>query len=135
MDINWLGTLAAFVAGMVVAFFWYQKGYFADRWERLTGIGPERSRPVRTRNMVQLAIANAVTAVGITLAIAVTSRAVGDSGVGLSLLVGFVAWLTFSASTLLQHNAFEQKPAELTAINSGYQLALILAMSLTIGLM
>lgn len=63
-----------------------------------------------------------------------TSRAVGDSGVGLSLLVGFVAWLTLSASTLLQHNAFEQKPAKLTAINSGYQLALILAMSWAIGL-
>lgn len=48
---------------------------------------------------------------------------------------GFAAWLTFSASTLLQHNAFELKPARLTVINSSYQLTLFLAMSVVIGLL
>lgn len=42
--------------------------------------------------------------------------------------------VTLSASTLLQHNAFELKPAKLTLINTAYQLALFLAMSLAIGL-
>src|SRR5262245_46955490 len=55
--------------------------------------------------------------------------------VWMALLVGFAAWLTFSATTLIQHNAFELKPAKLTAINTGYQLALFLAMSLVIGLL
>ncbi|MEI2650244.1 MAG: DUF1761 domain-containing protein [Dermatophilaceae bacterium] len=49
-------------------------------------------------------------------------------------MVGFVAWLTLSASTLLQHNSFEQKPLKLTTINTGYQLALFVAITLVLGL-
>jgi hypothetical protein len=44
------------------------------------------------------------------------------------------AWLAFSATTLLQHNAFELKPPRLTVINSAYQLTLFIAMTLAIGL-
>ncbi|SDD79714.1 DUF1761 domain-containing protein [Glycomyces harbinensis] len=135
MEINWLGAALAFVAGMVVAFIWYQKGFIADAWEKLTGVTPERSRPARARNMTQLLVANAVTAIGLAAGIAITSEATGDDSVGLALLVGFATWLAFSATTLLQHNAFELKPAKLTFINTGYQLALLLAMSLAIGLL
>ncbi|MFC9472097.1 DUF1761 domain-containing protein [Nocardia sp. NPDC056952] len=135
MEINWLGAALAFVAGMVVAFIWYQKGFIANAWERLTGVTPERSRPARVRNMTQLAIANLVTAVGLAAGISLASEATGDESVGMALLVGFAAWLAFSASTLLQHNAFELKPARLTVINSSYQLALFLAMSVVIGLL
>ncbi|MGW5924543.1 DUF1761 domain-containing protein [Nocardia fluminea] len=135
MEINWLGAALAFVAGMVVAFIWYQKGFIANAWEQLTGVTPDRSRPARARNMTQLAIANLVTAVGLAAGISLASEATGNESVGMALLVGFAAWLTFSASTLLQHNAFELKPARLTIINSSYQLALFLAMSVVIGLL
>ncbi|MDT7749982.1 MAG: hypothetical protein QOD96_3644 [Pseudonocardiales bacterium] len=43
--------------------------------------------------------------------------------------------LGFSLTTLVQHNAFEQKPARLTVINSAYQLTLFLGMALAIGLL
>ncbi|MFC7406899.1 DUF1761 domain-containing protein [Georgenia alba] len=135
MEISWFGAAIAFVAGMVVAFIWYQKGPIANAWERLTGVTPERSRPARTRNMTQLAIANLVTAVGLAAGISIVSEATGDDSAGLALLVGSAAWLTLSATTLLQHNAFELKPAKLTIINAGYQLAMFLAMSLVIGLL
>jgi hypothetical protein len=36
---------------------------------------------------------------------------------------------------LAQHNAFEQKPTRLTALNNAYQLTLYLGMTLTIGLL
>ena len=100
----------------------------------MTGIGPEQSRRVRTPNMIQLLVANALTALGLAIAIGVGATAAGIRSVWLALLVGLGAWLAFSATTLLQHNAFEQKPRELTAINAGYQLALFLAMSLVLGL-
>jgi hypothetical protein len=52
-----------------------------------------------------------------------------------ALVVGLVAWATLSATTLLQHNAFELKPRALTFLNNAYQLVLFLAMALVIGLM
>lgn len=134
MEISWLEAALAFLAGMVVAFIWYQKGPIANAWERLTGVTPDRSRPARARNMTQLAIANLVTAVGLTVAISLAAAMTGNASLGTALLVGFVAWLTFSASTLVQHNAFELKPPMLTVINTSYQLAMFLAMSIVIGL-
>ena len=134
MQIDWPGVAVAIVAGMAVAFVWYQKGPIADAWERLTGVTPARSRPARTRNMTQLLLAVTVTACGLGAAVSMARSATGDESVGMALLVGFVAWLTLSASTLLQHNAFELKPAKLTLINTAYQLARFLAMSLAIGL-
>ena len=43
-------------------------------------------------------------------AVGLTSAATGNDSVWMALVVGAVAWLTLSASTLLQHNSFEQKP-------------------------
>ncbi|OBB19091.1 hypothetical protein A5761_07085 [Mycolicibacterium setense] len=133
MQINWLSVLLALVAGMAVAGVWYGK-LFVAVWWNLTGITPEQSKAASKRNMTQLLIANAVTAVGLAAAVAVTGSATGIHSVWLALVVGFAAWLAFSATTLFQHNAFELKPPKLTGINTAYQLALFLAMSLVIGL-
>lgn len=137
MEINWpvtvLATLLAIVVGMVIAGVWYGKAFLAVWW-KLTGIAPEDSKKASRRNMVQLLIANSVTAVGLAVGNGIASAAFGDDPVWLALLVGFVAWLTFSATTLLQHNAFELKPPKLTLINCSYQLVLFLAMALVIGL-
>ncbi|WP_078327169.1 DUF1761 domain-containing protein [Mycobacteroides salmoniphilum] len=133
MQINWLGVTLAFGAGMVVAGVWYGK-LFVDIWRNLTGITPEQSKAASRRNMIQLLIANAVTAVGLAIAVEVASAATEIHSAWLALAVGAIAWLTLSATTLLQHNAFELKPPKLTILNSAYQLALFLAMSLAIGL-
>lgn len=135
MEINWLGTVLAIVVGMAVAGAWYGKIGFGLVWWKLTGITPEQSKKASKKNMVQLLVANGVTAVGLAVGIGIATAATKDDSVWLALRVGFVAWATFSATTLLQHNAFELKPTKLTLINSGYQLVLFLAMSLVIGLL
>lgn len=134
MEINWLATALALVIGMVVAGVWYGK-VFLTVWQRLTGIPPEDSKKASRKNTLQLLLANGVTAVGLSAGVAVASAAFDDDSVWLALLVGFVAWLAFSASTLLQHNAFELKPPRLTLVNCSYQLVLFLAMALVIGLL
>lgn len=134
MELNWLGVLAATAVGMVIAGAWYGK-VFLTRWQTLAGVAPERSNEARRRNMTLLLISNAVTAVGLAAGIEVAWTAAGHNWLWLALLVGFGAWLTFSATTLLQHNAFELKPAKLTILNSVYQLVLFLGMALVIGVL
>lgn len=134
MEINWLAVVPAIVVGMVVARFWYGK-FFLAAWWKLTGIRPEASKEASTKNLAQLLIANSVTAIGLAAGIGTASEATGDESVWLALLVGLVAWLTFSATTLLQHNAFELKPPKLTLMNCAYQLVLFLAMALIIGVL
>ena len=134
MQLNWLGVVIAVVAGMAVAGVWYGK-LFVTTWWNLTGVTPEQSKTASRRNMAQLLVANTVTAVGLAVAVEVTFAAAGSRSVWLAILVGATAWLAFSATTLLQHNAFELKPPQLTIINSAYQLTLFLAMTLAIGLL
>lgn len=134
MHMNWLGVVIAVAAGMVVAGVWYGN-LFVTTWCNLTGITPEQSKASSRRNMAQLLLANTVTAIGLAAAIEVTFTATGGHSVWLAALVGAVVWLAFSATTLLQHNAFELKPPGLTILNSAYQLALFLVMALVIGLL
>ncbi|MGZ0146228.1 DUF1761 domain-containing protein [Kribbella sp. WER1] len=134
MHINWVGAVLALVAGMVVAGIWYGKA-FTTIWWKLTGITPEQSKNASRKNTIQLLIANGITAVGLALGSAMAAKAFDNDSVWPALLVGLVAWLGFSASTLLQHNAFELKPAKLTLINCSYQLVLFVAMSLVIGVL
>jgi hypothetical protein len=134
MEINWLATVLAIVVGMAVAMVWYGKVFLA-RWQKLTGVAPEESKKASRRNMVQLLVSNSVTGVGLAVGIGVASAAFSDDSVWLALLVGFTAWLAFSATTLLQHNAFELKRPKLTSLNCSYQLVLFLAMALVIGLL
>ncbi|MCZ4520022.1 DUF1761 domain-containing protein [Rhodococcus ruber] len=133
MELDWLGVVLAIVAGMGVAGIWYGKVFVAPWWQ-LTGITPQQSKNAGTRNMMQLLVANSITAVGLATAISVAFTAFGNESVWVALLVGLVAWMAFSATTLLQHNAFELKPPKLTLINCSYQLVLFLAMSLVIWL-
>lgn len=135
MGINWLGVILAVVAGMIVAFLWYQTGPIASAWEKLTGVTPERIKPVRARSMLQLFITVIIMALGLAVAIGLAAEATGSTSVWAALLVGLVMWVAFSASTLVQHNAFEMKPAKLTIINTGYQLVLFLVMALVLGLL
>lgn len=134
MQVNWLGVLIAIAVGMAVAGVWYGK-IFATIWSKLTGVTPERSKASSKRNMTQLLLANTLTAAGLAIAVETTFTASGVQSVWLAILVGVVVWLAFSATTLLQHNAFELKPPRLTVINVAYQLALFLTMAFTIGLL
>ncbi|MFC3494238.1 DUF1761 domain-containing protein [Glycomyces rhizosphaerae] len=134
MEINWLAAVVAFAVGMVVAWVWYAKA-FATLWAALAGVAPEDLKRAGRRNMILLLIANGVTAFGLAVGIGLAAEAFGDDSAWPALLVGFMAWLTLSATTLLQHNAFELKPPKLTLLNSAYQLVLFLAMALVIGVM
>jgi len=76
-----------------------------------------------------------LTALGLAFGVALASKAFDDDSVWPALVVGIVAWATLSATTLLQHNAFELEPRQLTLLNNAYQLVLFLVMALIIGLM
>ena len=58
----------------------------------------------------------------------------GNSLLQDSLSTAFWLWLGIAATTIVTHDAFEQRRKKLTVINMGNQLATLLAMGLIIGL-
>jgi len=134
MEINWVAVLSATVVGMICAGLWYTKTLFGPSWRRLTGISEADSQKSGNTPMVIVLFANIITAIVLVIAINISKTVFENNSIWLSLLVGFILWLAFSATTLITHNAFEQKPTKLTWINNGYQLVLFISMALVIGL-
>lgn len=136
LSVSWAAVLAATFIGLAIAWIWYSDwGLVGGVWRRLTGVTPEDSARAGRRPFVVLMGSIVVTAVALSVAYAMASASLGTESVGLAVAVGFTAWLGFSLSTLVQHNGFEQKPAQLTAINSAYQLVLFVGMAVAIGLL
>lgn len=135
LDINWLGVALATVASMIVAGVWYQDFAFGVPWKKLTKIDAKRAEKAGNTPMVVVLVVNFFTAAVLTAAISVVATHFDNSSVWLALATGVVIWLAFSATTLLTHNMFEQKPLKLTTINNGYQLAMFVIMALIIGMM
>ena len=135
LDINWLAVALATVASMIVAGVWYQDFAFGLPWKKMTKIDAKRAEKAGNTPMVVVLVVNLFTAIVLAAAISIVATHFGNSSVWLALATSVVIWLAFSATTLLTHNMFEQKPLKLTAINNGYQLAMFVVMALIIGAM
>jgi hypothetical protein len=52
-----------------------------------------------------------------------------------ALTTAFWMWLGFIAARIITHDAFEQRPTELTVMNVVHEFVTLMAMGLVIGLM
>jgi len=133
LQLNWLAIITAVVASMILAKTWYTEAAFGRPWRKLTGITPADSKLSGKKPIIITLFANILTVIVLAALIHVCSVFFKDTSVWLAAWVGLLAWLAFSATTLLTHNAFERKSYTLTLINNGYQLAFFLITALIIG--
>lgn len=134
IHINWLAVFVAFVASMILAKLWFSAKLFGESWRKLTGITPADSKKVGKKPITLTLFANIVTVWALAAMIYVGSVFFDNTSVWNAILIGFTAWLAFSATTLATHNAFEQKSQKLTTINDGYQFVLFVMTAAIVGL-
>lgn len=123
----------ATLASLIIAGVWYTNVGFGPTWLKLTKIDQHAAKKAGNAPMVIVLAVNFVTACIMALFIAVAEAYLQSQSLWVALGVALAVWLSFSASTLLTHNIFEQKSYRLTAINSGYQLVIFVVMALIIG--
>lgn len=134
IQINWFAVFVALIASMALAKVWFSAKLFGNAWRKLTGITPADSKKVGKKPITLTLFANAITVWVLAAVIYIGSVFFDDASVWSAVLIGFVTWLAFSATTLITHNAFEQKHQKLTAINNGYQLVLFVMTAAIVGL-
>ena len=133
IQINWLATFVALVASMILAKLWFSPRAFGPIWRELTRITPADSKKAGKGPITLTLFANAITVWALAAVVYMSALFMGAFSVWNAIIVGFIAWLAFSATTLVTHNAFEQKPRKLTLINNGYQLVLFVMTAAIIG--
>ncbi|MEX2547445.1 MAG: DUF1761 domain-containing protein [Chloroflexota bacterium] len=127
--LNWVAVIAAAVAGGVIGGIWYLPMVFGNRWAAASG----RELPSLSR----LTPTMMVGAIGLPLIMAyVLTLLVGGLG-GTSLVngvvVGFVAWLGFTATATLNGVVYEGRSWEWWMITAGFFLVTLVVMGGIIG--
>lgn len=135
-SINYLGVLLGGVASMVIGFLWYSKVLFGKPWSRLRGLTDE------ALNADQKSVGKFY---GLSFVLALLTSYVlahvidfslyyyGNPPVATGLTSGFFMWIGFVMPVQFTSEMFGDKKWKLFLINTGYQLAWLLAAGAIIG--
>ena len=138
VEVNFLAILLAGIVSMIVGFLWYSYALFAKPWMKLMGYTKE-SMKVEQKKMGPM--------YGVSFVLSLLTAYVLSHVMGLSqnfyqqnnIIAGvgsaFWMWLGFVMPVQTTDVIFSGKKWKLFAINTGYQLASLLAMGLVIGML
>lgn len=132
-QINWLAVLLAFIASMAIGFVWYLPAVLGNRWMAAIGKTEEdlKSAGGGAGIWVPMMVAAALTAVLLAVLIGKLGLNSAAAGGWLALVLAVV----FRAGGHVIHNGFAGRPAAVTLIDSGHDVAAMTAAGVIIGAM
>lgn len=135
VDVNYLAVLLAALSSFVVGFIWYSKPVFGTVWANMVKLTEAQQKKGMARAMAFSFVAALLMAYIVAHVAFLSNSYFGNSFLQDSLSTAFWLGIGVAATTIVTHDAFEQRRMKLTAINIGNQLATVLTMGLVIGLM
>ncbi len=127
IGLNYWAILSCAAVQAVLGMAWYSKALFARSWMALIG---KTEDELKKSSKPGLAIAGSVLGALVTAYVmALMIFAAGAATAWQGFQIGFLAWLGFHAVPYFNAMLFSQQPLKLFAINSGFNLAVFLAMS------
>lgn len=134
VEINYVGVVLAMVSSMVVGMIWYAKPVFGTRWMKLVGLNDAKASKGAAKAIGVTIIVSLITAYVLAHVAYLSNTFFGNSFLQDSLSTGFWLWLGLVAARFITHDAFEQRPSELTAMNVAHEFVTIMIMAMIIGL-
>lgn len=127
VSIDWVAIIVAVVVSMIVSAVWYAPPLFGRQWVGLVGKTQDELRSGAGMGYLVAVFGALVSAIVLTY---VTQWAAADD-FWEGAAVGAIAWLGFTATTIVLHGVFEQRPWGLMMINAG---SLLVTLMLTGGI-
>lgn len=135
VEINVLAVVLAGLSSMAVGSAWYARSVFGNTWMKLAKVKMPDNAKDSWKPLALAFAASLVTAYVLAHVTYLSNQFFGNSFLQDALTTAFWLWLGLVAARLITHDAFEGRPAKLTVINLGNELATVLVMGLIIGLM
>lgn len=133
VEVNYMAVVLAMASSMVVGSIWYAQSVFGKTWAKLAKVdmskGASPAKPI-----IITAIVSLITAYVLAHVAYLSNQFFGNSFLQDALTTAFWVWLGFTAARFITHDAFEGRPAKLTAITLGNEFVTIMLMGLIIGL-
>jgi len=127
-DVNWVAVIVATIAGFAVGAVWYIG--FSKQWQATIG----KTRDQLDAGPVPYVIGVAVELVMAVILVVVIRSIFGEVTVANGLLTGAVMWLGFVMPPMILNHRYQNMPWQLTIIDGGHLLAVLLVQGLVIGL-
>lgn len=134
VEISWLGVVLATVASMAVGFVWYSRGVFGPTWMKLAGLDQAKMKKGMFGPMLAALLGSLLTAYILAHVSYLAHAFFRNSFFMDTVSTAFWLALGISATTLVIHNSFEQKPWKLTALAVGNRFVTIIIMGMVIGI-
>lgn len=126
LSVNFLAVLVASIVNMTIGFIWYGP-LLGKQWMKLSGRTKE-SMEKEKKDMPMVMGSMFVGALVTAYILALFLKYAGATTLEIGAKVGFLAWLGFVATTMLQDVLYEKKNRQLAGINLGFNLvALVVA--------
>lgn len=138
VEVNYVAILVAGVASMVVGFLWYGPMLFSKAWMKEMGKKEEDFKADQSQMGKTYGISfilSLLTAYILSHVMTFSENFYGYTPITTGLSSAFSMWLGFIMPVQATDWLFGGKSFKLFTINTGYQLASILAMGLVLGLM
>ncbi len=132
--VNFIGVLVAAVASMLFGMIWYSPKIFGNKWMRLTGISKKKAKEAKEKGMTLHMLGSFVSQIVTAAILSVFLLYAGAASIPASLLVSFLLWLGFIATTQISSVFWEQKTWSLFTLNSLYSLCNLFVMAIVLQL-
>ena len=129
--LNYWSILVSAVAQSLIGALWYSKILFGPAWLRWIG---KTEADLKKGNPTKAMVLSFIGALVMAYVMALAIFAVGASSVAEALQVGSFVWLGFVATTEFNGVLFRHTPLPLFLINTGFNLATLLTMSVILTL-
>lgn len=134
VEVNYWAVVLAMLSSMAVGSFWYARSVFGDTWIKLAKIDMDKNKGSVAKPIITTMVVSLITAYVLAHVAYLSNQFFGHSFLQDALTTAFWVWLGFTAARFITHDAFEGRPAKLTAITLGNELVTIMLMGLIIGL-
>ncbi|MGC4174206.1 DUF1761 domain-containing protein [Demequina sp.] len=128
-DVRWVGVIVASLAAFLVGFLWFHERALGRAWARLAGVDLAGQRDGMVRRLV---IGFVVTLVTVLLLNVLMAQLLVTTVVG-GLVFGAAVGLVMRLLNHLFHDSFENRPAGLTVINGGHDVAALAVAGAVLG--
>lgn len=135
VEVNWLAVVLATLSTMVVGSIWYAPKVFGNIWMQLAKVDKKKAEAAGMKPMIITLVVSFLSAYVVAHVAYLSNAFFGNSFLQDALSTAFWLWLGTTAARFITHDAFEGRPAKLTALNVAHELVTFMAMGFVIGIL
>lgn len=133
-DADYLAIVIAAVVNMAIGAFWYSPAGFGKQWAALMGWSDAAKMDAMKKKAGKSYAWMFVASLVMACVLAQVVRLAGASTIMEGAIVGFWIWLGFVVTVQIGSILWDQKPAKLFAINTGYSIVSLAIMGALLAL-